>query len=62
METLAPSLAQPLANPFAHRRSPDRLFQCALRWAIRLGTYAVLVAAACIFLQIGIKGAQTVFT
>ena len=31
-------------------------------WVIRLGTYLVLVAAACIFLTIGIKGAQTVFT
>ncbi|MDD5349462.1 MAG: phosphate ABC transporter permease PstA [Chthoniobacteraceae bacterium] len=61
METTLP-LAQTVANPFTHRRSPARLWEGAFRWAIRLGAYAVLLAAACIFLQIGIKGGQTVFT
>lgn len=55
------TLSAPAANPFAHRKTPDRFLQGALRWIIRLGTYLVLVAAACIFLQIGIKGGQTVF-
>ena len=53
---------QTLAHPFQHRRSPARFFESAVGWAIRLGTYLVLIAAACIFLTIGIKGAQTVFT
>lgn len=51
-----------LANPFRHRRSSTHYGEKIVSWLIRLGTYLVLIAAACIFLQIGIKGAQTVFT
>ena len=51
-----------VANPFAHRKSATRFWEWAIRGAVRLGTYFVLIAAACIFLEIGIKGAQTVFT
>lgn len=46
---------------FQHRASAHRTFERALFWIARTGTYLVLVAAACIFLKIGIKGAQTVF-
>jgi phosphate transport system permease protein len=53
---------QTLANPFQYRPTSARYGEWAIQWAIRLGTYLVLLAAACIFLQIGIKGAQTVFT
>ena len=53
---------QTLANPFEHRKTTGRLIESCVRWTIRLGTYLVLVAAACIFLTIGIKGSQTVFT
>lgn len=51
-----------LANPFQYRRSSAHYGEKVILWAIRLGTYLVLLAAACIFLQIGYKGAQTVFT
>ena len=44
-----------------HRASAHRTFERALFWVARAGTYLVLIAAACIFLKIGIKGAQTVF-
>jgi len=53
---------QTLAHPFQYRKSPALFFEWGARWAIRLGTYLVLLAATCIFLKIGIKGAQTVFT
>lgn len=49
-------------NPFRHRPTAKRGLESGLFWLIRLGTYLVLVAAAGIFLEIGIKGARTVFT
>ena len=49
-------------NPFQYRKSTSRSMEAGVCWAIRLGTYLVLIAAACIFLTIGIKGSQTVFT
>ena len=48
-------------NVFEHRKSANRFLERGLIWAIRLGTYAVLFAAAVIFLDIGIKGGKTVF-
>ena len=53
---------QTLANPFQHRQTVGRTVETAAGWAIRMGTYLVLIASACIFLTIGIKGGQTVFT
>ncbi len=49
-------------NPFQPRVSKHRAFERAMLWAMRLGTYLVIAAAAGIFLNIGIKGARTVFT
>ena len=49
-------------NLFQHRKSPVCSIERALLWAIRLGTYLVLVAAAVIFLDIGIKGGRTVLS
>lgn len=45
-----------------HRPSTRKRFERALIWLFRAGTYLVLIAAACIFLKIGYRGAQTVFT
>jgi len=53
---------QTVANPFQYRKSPARFVEEAVRWTIRAGTYFILIAAACIFLTIAYKGAQTVFT
>ncbi|HVF72995.1 MAG TPA: phosphate ABC transporter permease PstA [Chthoniobacterales bacterium] len=39
-----------------------RLFEQTTFWVFRLATYLILAAAAIIFLDIGIKGARTVFT
>ncbi|MEI6350740.1 MAG: phosphate ABC transporter permease PstA [Verrucomicrobiota bacterium] len=49
-------------NLFQHRKSAGRSVERGLLWAIRLGTYLVLAAAAVIFLDIGIKGGRTVFS
>ena len=46
---------------FQHRRSSLRSIERGVRWAIRLGTYLILVASACIFLMIAIRGGRTVF-
>jgi len=50
--------------PFAFfaRNTDPRRGEKITSWVLRLGTYLVLAAAACIFLNIGIKGSQTVFT
>ncbi|MCX6967009.1 MAG: phosphate ABC transporter permease PstA [Verrucomicrobia bacterium] len=53
---------QTQANLFQHRPSAQWLLETAVAGIIRSATYLVLIAAACIFLTIGIKGAQTVFT
>src|SRR5215210_3631980 len=49
------------ANPFQHRKTRLRAFERSMFWLFRLGTYLVLVAAAGIFLDIGIKGGAVVF-
>jgi len=49
-----------LAHPFQHQRTTNRIFESTVGGAIRLVTYLVLLASACIFLTIGIKGAQAV--
>ncbi|MEI8341909.1 MAG: phosphate ABC transporter permease PstA [Verrucomicrobiota bacterium] len=48
-------------NPFQHRRTKSRTAEKVVFWMIRLGTYAVLAAAACIFLNIASKGGKVVF-
>ena len=53
---------QTLANPFQHRQTANRFLESTVGGAIRLGTYLVLLASACIFLTIGIKGGQAVLT
>ncbi|XHR28995.1 MAG: phosphate ABC transporter permease PstA [Chthoniobacteraceae bacterium] len=60
-DTLTPS-APDLENPFQYRRDVAHYGEKSALWLIRTGTYMVLLAAACIFLQIGIKGSETVFT
>lgn len=47
---------------FQHRKSPRRFLEQGVRYAIAAGTYAILIAAAMIFLTIGIKGAGAVFS
>lgn len=49
-------------NLFQHQKSRTRSLEQGILWAIRLGTYFVLIAAAAIFLTIGYKGGKTVFT
>lgn len=49
-------------NPFQRKISGLRVFERGVFWGIRLGTYLVLAAATFIFLDIGVKGARTVFT
>ena len=49
-----------LHSPSSRRRG--RLLEKAIFWSFRLATYLILAAAAYIFLDIGIKGARTVFT
>ena len=46
---------------FQHRRSSFRFVEVGVHWAIRLGTYFILLAAALIFATIAIKGGRTVF-
>lgn len=46
---------------FTRKPSPASRLETLLTWAVRLGTYLVLAAAAAIFLNIGIKGGATVF-
>jgi len=48
-------------NPFGYKRTGKRSVEGITFWMIRLGTYLILAAATFIFLQIGIKGSQTVF-
>jgi len=48
-------------NPFQHRRTKSRAAERVVFWLIRLGTYAVLATAACIFLNIACKGGRVVF-
>src|SRR5204863_906894 len=43
-------------------RRRGRVLERITFWLFRLATYFVLIAAAIIFLDIGIKGARTVFT
>lgn len=50
------------ANPFAPRASFRKSAEKMTFGLIRCCTYLILLAAAAIFLQIGYKGAQTVFT
>ncbi len=49
-------------NQFEHKVSSAKISERVLSWVIRLGTYFVILVASCIFLNIGIKGAKTVFT
>src|SRR5437762_11472411 len=53
-------------SSFGIRRSSlrrrGRVLERTTFWLFRLATYFVLIAAAIIFLDIGIKGARTVFT
>lgn len=53
---------QALEQHFQHKPSVTRYLETGVRWGIRFITYLILIAAACIFLKIGIKGGQTVFT
>ena len=48
-------------NPFQHRRTKTKNAEKVVFWMIRLCTYAVLAAAACIFLNIAWKGGKVVF-
>ena len=48
-------------NPFQHRRTKTRAAGRVVFWMIRLGTYGVLAAAACIFSDIAWKGGKVVF-
>ncbi len=48
-------------NPFARRATTGHKLEAGLFWIIRMATYLILAAATFIFLQIGIKGSQTVF-
>lgn len=48
-------------NPFQHRPTKSRAAERIVFWLIRLGTYAVLAAAACIFIDIAFKGGKVVF-
>jgi len=48
------------SNPFQHRRTKSRVAERVVFWLIRLGTYSVMAAATCIFLEIGFKGAPVV--
>jgi phosphate transport system permease protein len=43
-------------------RTRQRIVQTTFFWIFRLATYAILAAATYIFLDIGIKGSQTLFT
>ncbi len=43
-------------------RTRQRILQTASFWIFRLATYSILAAATYIFLDIGIKGSQTLFT
>jgi phosphate transport system permease protein len=43
-------------------RSRQRIAQTSSFWVFRLATYAILAAATYIFLDIGIRGSQTLFT
>ena len=43
-------------------RSRQRIAQTSSFWLFRLATYAILAAATYIFLDIGIRGSQTLFT
>jgi len=52
---------QPPLNPFHRRNTKYRIAEQSVLWVIRLGTYLVLLAASCIFLDIGIKGGRVVF-
>lgn len=57
MSTAAPPVSEKFfARPTRAKRSERTVF-----WLLRLGTYFVLACAACIFLDIGIKGAPVVF-
>lgn len=49
-------------NPFAKRQSHRERNELVTRWLLRLGTYAVLAAAAAIFAHIFIKGAPIVLS
>lgn len=49
-------------NPFAKRRSHRERNEFVTRWLLRLGTYAVLAAAASIFAHIFVKGAPIVLS
>lgn len=49
-------------NPFAKRQSHRERNEFVTRWLLRLGTYAVLAAAASIFAHIFIKGAPIVLS
>src|SRR3989454_1100123 len=46
----------------ASNRRRSQFLESALFWALRIGTYFVLLCATYIFLDIGIKGGRTVFT
>src|SRR6266403_2749575 len=54
------SLSSILHPPSSRRHG--RLLEKVLFWVFRLATYLILAAATYIFLDIGIKGSQTVFT
>ena len=43
-------------------RTRQHIFQTTFFWIFRFATYAILAAATYIFLDIGIKGSQTLFT
>jgi phosphate transport system permease protein len=47
---------------FEQKNASRQTAEAGLVWLLRGVTYLILIAAACIFLRIGIKGAQTVFT
>ena len=49
-------------NPFAKRQSHRERNEFVTRWLLRLGTYAVLAAAAAIFAHIFVKGAPVVLS
>jgi len=47
---------------FQRQSSKRRTTELVALWGIRLATYFVLAAAACIFLNIGINGGKTIFS
>jgi phosphate transport system permease protein len=50
------------ANKFRRKHTRAAWIERGAFWLFRFGTYGLLAAAACIFLDIGIKGSHAVFT